>query len=343
MVHGTGFEQLDCAAGWKLQRLALVVVITTMRGPGARDAGSVAVDAAAPGRVDEHGRDAEDEEGGADGAADEVVVVGGDGDAVPEGPAEVGADVEDEGEQLQDANDEGDGDGEGGEDGLVVEDGERVAGEAGGGIEAHHGGAVEGVEQAHARGEEQREQQDEPDGGAVRGLERRDAQQRDLRRCVEPEPEQHPERVHLPRPVDEAEGAFQQRHHAAGALELVIEGGLTGREGDGGTELLEEFVEDVGVHDAEDDQERGRDGGADDRADLRKAAEAVGDGGRAGGHDDGSHDDNGRVPEREEGPHGDGTLACGDQSSCHQVNRRDVVRIQGMPKSQSVCQDRSID
>nr|POF05854.1 hypothetical protein CFP56_53241 [Quercus suber] len=272
-------------------------------------------------------------------------MVGGDGDAVPEaaGVGERGVDVEDEGEELQEADDEGDGDGDGGEDGLVVEDGEGVGGEAGGGVEAHHGGAVEGVEQAHGGGEEDGEEQEEPDGGAVRGFDRRDAQQRNLRGRVETQPEEHPERVHLPRPVDEAEGALQQRHHAARASELVVERLLAQRPGDGEAQLLEEFVEDVRVHDAEQDEERGRDGGADDRADPREAAEAVGDGRRAGGDDDGGHNDDGGVPEGEECPDGDGTLARGDQSSGHEVDSRNVICIQCVSKSKGVCQNRGSD
>ena len=80
---------------------------------------------------------------------DDIVVIARDLDAVPERSGRLG-DVEDQGEELEEADDDGDEDGDDGEDDRVVEDGDLVFGCGGGGVESHHQGAVDGVEEAHA-------------------------------------------------------------------------------------------------------------------------------------------------------------------------------------------------
>lgn len=56
--------------------------------------------------------------------------------------------------------------------------------------------------------------------------------------------------------------------------------------------LLHQLIQDVEIHDSEQNQEAGGDRGADYGADVREGGEFGGDGGRCGGHDDrGYHDD----------------------------------------------------
>lgn len=56
-------------------------------------------------------------------------------------------------------------------------------------------------------------------------------------------------------------------------------------------QLLHELDQNVDVHGAEEQQERGRHGGADDAADTGEGVEARGDGGGGRGDDDGGYDD----------------------------------------------------
>lgn len=70
-------------------------------------------------------------------------------ETIPEGALRLG-DVLDEGEQLDDADEGGDEDGDGGQDDGVVEDGDGVAREGLVGVQGHHQGAVGRVEHAHA-------------------------------------------------------------------------------------------------------------------------------------------------------------------------------------------------
>lgn len=68
---------------------------------------------------------------------------------LPEAPPRL-HDIEDQRQELQDADDDGDEDGDGCEHDGVVQHGDGVVCGGGGGVERHHEGAVEGVEEAHS-------------------------------------------------------------------------------------------------------------------------------------------------------------------------------------------------
>ncbi|EAQ91515.1 hypothetical protein CHGG_03450 [Chaetomium globosum CBS 148.51] len=102
-----------------------------------------------PGPVNEHRANADEKEHSADAATDNVVVVSNRADAFPEAPVRFG-DVVNQGQDLDDADEGRDEDGDAGEDNGVVEDGHHVPGECLGRVQRHHERAVGGVQQTHA-------------------------------------------------------------------------------------------------------------------------------------------------------------------------------------------------
>lgn len=64
-------------------------------------------------------------------------------------------------------------------------------------VQSHHQRAVERVEQAHARGEEDREDEDEPEGGALGSAEGTEPEEGDFGGGVEAEAEEDAEGVHF--------------------------------------------------------------------------------------------------------------------------------------------------
>ena len=76
-----------------------------------------------------------------------------------------------------------------------------------------------GVDQRHAGGKEQREDQDGEDRQAFTGLDGSDAEQPDLGGGVESQTEEHADRIHLPTAVD----------HAAAAGGRIVPAGRAGR------------------------------------------------------------------------------------------------------------------
>lgn len=77
-------------------------------------------------------------------------------------------------------------------------------------IGAHHQRGIGGVDQRHAGGEQGGEHQHMRERGAARGFGGGDAEQADLGRGVEAEPEQQAERIHVPRFGNEAEHRAEQ-------------------------------------------------------------------------------------------------------------------------------------
>src|SRR6185437_16144464 len=123
-------------------------------------------------------------------------------------------------EQLDGADDERGADRQAGDDQVVVDladrPGERPA------VGEVHEGAVEGVEQHHAAGEQERQRQHgevgQPlDGGIGRGRE-----QHDLGGGVEADTEDHPDEVQLPGVVDGAHEPAEEPVHQPAGLELRI-------------------------------------------------------------------------------------------------------------------------
>lgn len=94
-------------------------------------------------------------------------------------------------------------------------------------------------------------------------------------------------------PVNHSEHALEDVEEASGAVDLeVLVSLLAGVGGDQRVQLLHQAVQDVYVHNAQQDQEGGGHGGADDATDLGKPVKLVRHGGCRGGNDDGGDYDN---------------------------------------------------
>ena len=132
--------------------------------------------------------------------------------------------VGEDAEQLDGADDQRDGDRDA-RDGDVVEDLAHRPGEgpAVGGV---HEDAVDGVGQAHARREQDRQHQDRVEGQVERRRAAGEDQQPDLGRGVEPEAEEHADRVDVPGLADALGQAAEEAVHEAALVELLLELGL---------------------------------------------------------------------------------------------------------------------
>lgn len=128
--------------------------------------------------------------------------------AYPELPDWLG-DIEYQSQQLNAPNDHGHQDRKNSQYNRVIQNGNLILCQIRRGVQRHHERAVNGIEQAHASREEDRENQDEPDARALGALDGRDPQQRNFGRSVEPQAEHDAQRIHLPRPVDQLEQFFE--------------------------------------------------------------------------------------------------------------------------------------
>ena len=90
---------------------------------------------------------------------------------------------------------------------------------------------------------------------------------------------------------------------------------------------------------AEDEEEGSGHTGADDAADLLEVVEPVAQGARGRSYHDAGDDDDGRVPQAEEGADRHGALARRDQAACHQVDGGDVVGVQRVAEAERVGED----
>ena len=86
-----------------------------------------------------------------------------------------------------------------------------------------HERAVDGVQQAHARGEKNRKAQDRVPRQAGRGAGAGENEQRDFGGGVEAESEQHAEGIHLPRLRDRLGEAAEEPVHEAAVVQLLFE------------------------------------------------------------------------------------------------------------------------
>src|SRR3954462_13767382 len=93
-------------------------------------------------------------------------------------------------------------------------------------------------------------------------------QQAALRRGVEAEPEQHAERVHLPRRADSAREPPEEAVHESARVELRLEGGLVELAAAHRPEHAHDPDENGQVQPGDDVEERPRDAGADDAGDV---------------------------------------------------------------------------
>ena len=136
--------------------------------------------------------------------------------------------VADEIERLQAADDHRDDDRNRRDGHVVVELADRLHERPA--IGAQHQHAVGRVDQRHAGGEQGRKHQDRRERDAVGGLRRGDAEQRDLGRGVEAEPEQEADRQHVPalghEPEQRAKDARQESAIVEQDVEIVLDEGL---------------------------------------------------------------------------------------------------------------------
>src|SRR5579859_626418 len=212
----------------------------------------------APVPPDDEGHDPGEHEEADDHVADLVEV------EVPDRGERPPADVEpvgDDRDQLDGTDDQRDGDREPGDHDVVVDlaywTGERPA------VREVHEAAVDGVEQAHPRGEEYGQGQDRVPGQVEHRRPAREYQQGDLGRGVEPEPEQQPDRVHLPGLVDRLRGPGQDPVDEAALVEVVLERGLVVRPAAHLPEDLDDPDQDHQVDDPDEVEEDAGDRGAD--------------------------------------------------------------------------------
>ncbi|POR32806.1 Uncharacterized protein TPAR_06978, partial [Tolypocladium paradoxum] len=308
---------------------------------------SPTVHASPPRSVHDNGPKPDDDKHAADAAADDVEVVANGGHAVPETALGLCHFLHQR-QDLDDANKGGDEDGDGGEDDGVVEDGNDVAGEGLGCVEGHHQGAVGGIEETHAGCLSNWEYEDEPDAGAFDGQQASHAEKSNLGAGVEAEAKDNAQGVHLPRAVDGFEEKPEGTCHEAGTLEVELSRPSVGsvlivavlshapplREDD--LQPPHQPVQHPPISQAQNDENRRTDGGADDVSHARKAIKALPQRTARGGDDDARHDDNGAVAEREEGADGRGPLARGDEAPGHEVDGGDVVRVEGVTEPERV-------
>lgn len=197
-------------------------------------------------------------------------------------------------------------------------------------------------------GKEDGEYQDQPDARALEGLNASDSQKSDFGAGIKAESKHYTQGIHLPRPVnsleekleDSSEGTTTHEIKLAARRISDILGAINAQPASPSIELrpqrLDELVQNPAVGGAQNDQKRRTNSRADNVSDSLKPIKPISQGSRRGSQDDGRHDDNGAMAQGEEGPHGGWTLPAGDQTPSHQVNGGDVVRVEGMAKTEAV-------
>ena len=248
-------------------------------------------------------------------------------------------------DDLDGADEERDGDGQAGDDQVVVDltdrAGERPA------VGEVHEAPVQGVEQGHPPGEQQRQGQDRVPRQALGGGRGGGGEQQDLGGSVEADPEDQPDEEHVPGLGDRAhEPAEEAPHHAAG-LQLALELGLVEQ----ARAQAAEHLEDPGQHDhverRDQVQEAGCHRGADDPADGLVPGCGIDHGaehrpGRDRQPDPDDDDDRG-VPEREEEPGAERPLPVGHELAGGVVDRGDVIGVERVPGAQRPGGERDPD
>src|SRR5579862_472111 len=164
-----------------------------------------------------------------------------------------------------------------------------------------------------------------------------DRKQPDLARGVEPEPEQHAERIGLPARGDPArELADEEAVHEAAVLQPPLELRLVELAALEAEEDADDVDQDEQVEDADDPEERPGDACADVAAVVPEGRDLRVDG-LGGNREPGrerEHDR--RVSEREEETDTDGTLLLLEQLARRVVDCGDVVGVEGVPEAERV-------
>ncbi|TFA98174.1 hypothetical protein CCMA1212_010021 [Trichoderma ghanense] len=204
------------------------------------------------------------------------------------------------------------------------------------------------------------ENQNQPDARPLNRLNARNPQHRNLRARVKAQPKHHAQRIHLPRPINRLQHDPQHSDHEPAPLELQLVIRIGRGSNPSGIHLalpgveasplrenllqpLDQLVQHPAVAQAQDDEHRRADARPDDVAHPLKPIKALPQRAARRRHDNARDDDNGAVAEREKGAHGGGPLSGRDEPPRHEVNGRDVVRVQGMAQAEGVGERRGRD
>src|SRR5260221_3451018 len=288
--------------------------------------------------IDDHGDQPARGEEADDGTAERAEMPIDRRDGVPDRPMEAEA-LGDEAERLDAADGGGGHDRDEGDGQVVIELAQRL--HEGPAIGAEYENAVGGVDQRHAGGEQRREDQDRPDRQPLGALGGGDAEDADLARRVEAQPEQETQRVHVPARADEAEERPEQAAEQPALRQEAVEvrlgiapAALHPREG----AIDRAQHEEVGERDGEEKQRR--DAGADQRADRLDGGEPRLDRRRGAGDADRRQHDHGRMAEREVEAHRDRPPALLHELAGDVVDGGDVIGVDGMARAEAIGEHR---
>ena len=263
------------------------------------------------------------------------------GHEVPESAADVQLAGEQPGD-LDGPDQEGGGDRQARDDDVVVHLAHR-AGE-GPAVGEVHEAPVQGVEQGHAPGEQQRQRQDGVPGQALGSGRGGGGQQQDLGGGVKADPEDEPDEEHVPGLGDRAHERTEEPPHDAAGLQFPLELRLV----EPACPQAAEYPDDPGQHDhvegGDQVEEAGRQRGAyhsadalvsragvDDRTEHRLGRDAQADA---------DHDDDRGVAEGEEEPRAERPFLVGHELARGVVDRGDVIGVECVPGTERPGRER---
>src|SRR5579875_446877 len=260
------------------------------------------------------------------------------GDGRPEGAADAEP-VADEAERLDSADNHGDQHRGQGNGHVVIELADRL--DEGPAIGAEHEDAVGGVDEAHAGGEEGREDEDRPNLEALGCSGGGNAQEADLGRRVEAEAEEKAERIHVPAPADQPEERAEETPEEAATGEQKVEVVLD-------QAPAPSHPSEAAIDTGEDDEIGERDGkeeehgnrGADEAAKILEGGEASLHGARSEGDGGGGERHHGRMAEREIESGGDWSLSLLHKLAGDVVDGGDVIGIDGVAQPEAIGEER---
>ena len=160
-------------------------------------------------------------------------------------------------------------------------------------VQTHHQRAIGRVDETHSSCKEDGKDQNEPDACALCALNAANTEKRDLTAGIETQPEENTKRVHLPRPIDQFEHPLQNTEEEASTFDLpCLLGCFLGLKSDNFLHLHDKPVQDVRIHDSQQEEEGGGHRGANYSADIAEAVEAFGYTSCGGRHNNRCDDDN---------------------------------------------------
>lgn len=173
----------------------------------------------------------------------------------------------------------------------------------------------------------------------------------DLRAGIKAQTKHDAKRVHLPRPIHNAEQLPEHIGQEADTLERQLRGRGVLFPGTLGLlavpdlpalalqqrpEPLDQAEQDPGVAGAQDEQEGGTNARAHDVPDSLEAVETVPQCAARGGDDHAGDDHDGGVAQAKPCADADGALAGRDEAAGHKVDGADVVGVEGMAQAKGV-------